>query len=73
MADGSRRIVSIAELTGMEGEIVTMQEVYRYARKGIGEDGTVIGRFEPTGVRPTFTERLRIAGVELPNEMFIPR
>ena len=73
MADGSRRIVSVAELTGMEGEIVTMQEIYRYARKGIGEDGTVIGRFEPTGVRPTFTERLRIAGVELPNEMFIPR
>jgi pilus assembly protein CpaF len=73
MADGSRRMTSITEITGMEGEIVTAQEIYRYARRGIGEDGSVIGRFEPTGVRPGFAERLRIAGVELPTEMFIPR
>jgi pilus assembly protein CpaF len=73
MADGSRRMTSITEITGMEGEIVTTQEIYRYVRRGIAEDGSVIGRFEPTGVRPTFAERLRIAGVELPTDMFIPR
>src|SRR5215207_6314436 len=70
MADGSRRITSITELTGMEGEIITMQEVFRYHRRGIATDGTVIGGFESTGVRPTFMERLRLAGAELPTDLF---
>jgi pilus assembly protein CpaF len=69
----SRRIVSITELTGMEGEIITMQEVFRYHRRGIATDGTVIGGFESTGVRPTFMERLRLAGAELPGDLFAVR
>src|SRR5687767_8793047 len=73
MADGSRRITSITELTGMEGEIITMQEVFRYHRRGIATDGTVIGGFESTGVRPTFMERLRLAGAELPGDLFAIR
>jgi pilus assembly protein CpaF len=73
MADGSRRITSITELTGMEGEIITMQEIFRYHRRGIATDGTVIGGFESTGVRPTFMERLRLAGAELPPDLFALR
>jgi pilus assembly protein CpaF len=73
LADGSRRITSITELVGMEGDIITMQELFRYHRRGIAADGTVIGGFESTGVRPTFVERLRIAGAELPSELFSPR
>jgi pilus assembly protein CpaF len=73
MADGSRRITSITELTGMEGEIITMQEIFRYHRRGIATDGTVIGGFESTGVRPTFVERLRLAGAELPADLFATR
>lgn len=73
MADGSRRIVSITELTGMEGEIITMQEIFRYHRRGIATDGTVIGGFESTGVRPTFMERLRLAGAEIPTDLFTLR
>jgi pilus assembly protein CpaF len=73
MADGSRRIVSITELTGMEGEIITMQEIFRYHRRGIATDGTVIGGFESTGVRPTFMERLRLAGAEIPADLFAMR
>jgi pilus assembly protein CpaF len=73
MADGSRRVVSITELTGMEGEIITMQEVFRYHRRGIATDGTVIGGFESTGVRPTFMERLRLAGAEIPADLFAMR
>jgi pilus assembly protein CpaF len=73
MADGSRRITSITEITGMEGDIITAQEVYRYHRRGIAEDGSIVGSFEPTGVRPTFSERVRLAGVDLPGEMFLPR
>jgi pilus assembly protein CpaF len=70
MADGTRRITSIAEVTGMEGEVISTQEIWRYRRRGIGGDGRVLGNFEATGIRPTFTERLRVAGVELPPLMF---
>jgi pilus assembly protein CpaF len=73
LADGSRRVMSITEVTGMEGDILTMQEIYRYTRRGMSPEGVVQGHFEPTGVRPQFYERLRIAGVELPSDMFMPR
>jgi pilus assembly protein CpaF len=70
LADGTRRIVSITEVTGMEGEVVTTQEVYRFRRRGITQEGIVIGQFEATGVRPMFAEKLKVAGVELPAHMF---
>ncbi|MGH7718757.1 MAG: CpaF family protein [Gemmatimonadaceae bacterium] len=70
LADGTRRVTSITEVTGMEGEVVTTQEVYRFRRRGVAPDGTVIGHFEATGVRPVFIDRLKIAGVELPSHMF---
>jgi pilus assembly protein CpaF len=70
LSDGSRRIVSVTEVTGMEGDIVTTQEIYRFRRRGISPEGKIVGQFEATGVRPQFTERLRVSGVELPARMF---
>ena len=73
LTDGSRRVTSVTEVTGMEGEIITMQEIYRFRRRGISSDGKVVGQFEATGVRPTFVERLQLAGVELPPHLFAER
>jgi pilus assembly protein CpaF len=70
LADGTRRITSIVEITGMEGQVTATQEIFRFRRKGIANDGKVIGDFETTGVRPMFMERLRVAGVELPQDLF---
>ncbi|MGH7624416.1 MAG: CpaF family protein [Gemmatimonadaceae bacterium] len=70
MSDGSRRVVSITEVTGMEGDVIATQEIYRYRRRGLGPDGKIIGNFEGTGIRPTFSERLKMAGVELPISLF---
>jgi pilus assembly protein CpaF len=70
LADGSRRITSVSEVTSMEGEVITMQEVFRFTRRGISADGRVVGQFEATGVRPLFIDRLRLAGVELPAHLF---
>ncbi|MGD8699934.1 MAG: CpaF family protein [Gemmatimonadales bacterium] len=70
LSDGSRRVTSITEIVGMEGEIVTMQEIYQFERLGVAPDGGVIGRFRPTGVRPVFAHKLEISGVEIPSDMF---
>jgi pilus assembly protein CpaF len=70
LSDGSRRITSIAEITGMEGETITMQEIFQFERKGVDKDGKVIGRFRPTGVRPRFAEKLKAHGMQLPRSFF---
>jgi len=70
LSDGTRRLVSITEVTGMEGDVVTTQEIYRFRRRGVSPEGRIIGQYEATGVRPAFTERLRISGIELPARMF---
>src|SRR5688572_9163247 len=70
LADGSRRVSSISEIVGMEGEIITMQEIFVFERQGIGEDGRVLGRFKATGIRPRFAERFRTYGIELPTALF---
>src|SRR3989440_1251504 len=70
LSDGTRRITSISEITGMEGETITMQEIFQFERKGLDKDGHVIGRFRPTGVRPRFAERLKIYGMQLPRVFF---
>ena len=70
LADGTRRVVSIVEITGMEGAVTATQEIYRYKRRGISQDGMVMGSYEPTGIRPAFSDRLAVAGVELPTGMF---
>ncbi|HKS68474.1 MAG TPA: CpaF family protein [Candidatus Acidoferrales bacterium] len=70
MSDGTRKVVSIAEITGMEGEVVTMQDIFVFRKRGIKETGEVIGEFLPTGIRPKFGERLMVTGVRLPMSMF---
>jgi pilus assembly protein CpaF len=70
MSDGTRKIVRIAEITGMEGEVVTMQDIFAFHKKGIRENGEVLGDFLPTGIRPQFSERLLVTGIQLPASMF---
>jgi len=70
LADGTRKIVSIVEVTGMEGPVTATQEIYRFRRQGISPEGKVMGVFEATGVRPVFMERLSVAGINLPLDMF---
>jgi pilus assembly protein CpaF len=70
LSDGTRRITSISEITGMEGETITMQEIFHFERKGVDKDGRVIGRYRPTGVRPRFAERLKQYGMQLPRVFF---
>ncbi len=70
MSDGSRRVTSISEITGMEGETITMQEIFQYERTGVDREGTVLGRFRPTGIRPRFAERLKASGLQLPRVFF---
>jgi pilus assembly protein CpaF len=72
LIDGKRKITSIQEITGMEGEVVTMQEIFAFKQTGIGPEGQVEGYFHATGVRPKFGERLRAFGVSLPDAMFDP-
>jgi pilus assembly protein CpaF len=68
--DGSRRVTSISEITGMEGDVITMQEIFLFEKLGVSQEGKVIGRFRATGVRPKVGERLRAAGIHLPADMF---
>jgi pilus assembly protein CpaF len=70
LSDGTRRLTSIAEITGMEGETITMQEIFLFERTGVDAQGQVIGRFRPTGIRPRFAERLKASGMQLPRVFF---
>jgi pilus assembly protein CpaF len=70
MSDGSRKVTSVSEITGMDENVVSMQEIFRFSRKGVGPDGKVVGLFEPTRIRPKFLERLKIAGIVLPHDLF---
>ena len=72
LQDGSRRMVSITEITGMEGEVISMQEIFRYERLGLAADGKIIGRFNATGVRSHYSERFRQWGYDLPASIFEP-
>ncbi len=70
MSDGSRKVTSVAEITGMEENIISMQEIFTFNKKGIGPDGKVIGAFQPTRIRPKFLDRLRVSGIILPPSLF---
>jgi len=72
LIDGKRKITSIQEITGMEGEVITMQEIFAFKQTGIGSSGDVEGYFQATGVRPKFMDRLHAFGVRLSDEMFDP-
>jgi pilus assembly protein CpaF len=70
MSDGSRRVVSVSEITGMDENVISMQEIFTFTKKGIGPNGRVVGRFEPSRIRPKFLERIRLTGVSLSQEIF---
>src|SRR5262245_7903545 len=70
LADGTRKVTSISEITGMEGDVITMQEIFVFEKAGINKEGKVVGRFRATGVRPKCSEKLKAAGIVLPPEMF---
>src|SRR3954463_4767908 len=69
-ADGTRKVTSVSEITGMEGDVITMQEIFLFEKLGVTQDGRVIGRFRATGVRPKACERLKASGIHLPPDMF---
>jgi len=70
MSDGTRKVTSISEITGMEGDVITMQEIFLFEKLGVSQEGKVIGRFRATGVRPKACDRLKAAGIHLPPDMF---
>jgi pilus assembly protein CpaF len=70
LSDGSRRVTNVSEITGMEGDIITMQDIFIFEKTGLTAEGKVTGRFRATGVRPKCWERLKAAGINLPPEMF---
>jgi pilus assembly protein CpaF len=70
LSDGTRKVTGVAELTGMEGEVITMQDIFLFERTGLGPDGRVRGRFRATGIRPKCSDRLASSGMHLPMEMF---
>jgi pilus assembly protein CpaF len=70
LSDGSRKVMTISEITGMDENVISMQEIFSFVRRGIGPNGKVIGAFKPSGIRPKFLERLRVSGVLLPASLF---
>jgi pilus assembly protein CpaF len=69
-SDGTRRLTHLSEVIGMEEDVITMQDIFIFEKHGIDEEGRVVGRFRPTGIRPRFADRLRVCGIHLPIEMF---
>jgi pilus assembly protein CpaF len=72
LSDGKRKLVSIQEVTGMEGDIITMQEIFTFRQTGLNDGGVVAGHYCASGLRPQFAERLRVHGIELPDKLFDP-
>ncbi len=70
LSDGSRKVMNIAEITGMDEGVIGMQDIFSFVRKGIGPNGKVVGAFRPSGIRPRFVERLKVSGIQLPPETF---
>jgi len=72
LSDGKRKVTSVAEVTGMEGDVIQMQEIFRFVRTGMEADGKILGHFEATGIRPRFLEDMRAMGIEFPGKYFEP-
>src|SRR3990172_1597542 len=71
-SDGVRRVTHVTEITGMEGQIVTMQDLFKFTQTGVDEEGRILGHMTATGLRPTFAERFTLAGIQLPEAVFMP-
>lgn len=72
LTGGRRRLTSLSELTGMEGDVITMQEIFRFRQTGVGSDGQAEGKFEATGIRPRFLDQVAAHGITLPSSLFRP-
>ena len=72
LTDGQRKVLSIQEITGMEGDVITMQEIFSFKQTGLGENGVVLGHFQASGIRPLFLERLRNFGITVSEALFDP-
>jgi len=72
LTDGKRKLISISEITGLEGEVISMQDIFTFRQTGVDTDGTVRGHFQASGVRPRFMERLKARGIALPDALFDP-
>src|SRR6185436_280061 len=70
LSDGARKVTSVSEITGMEGDVITMQEIFVFEKLGLNKEGKVLGRFRATGVRPKCAERLKASGITLGAYMF---
>jgi len=70
LTDGTRKVTAISEVVGMEGEVITLQDIFVFEKKGVDKDGKVLGRFMATGIRPKFADRLELAGIEVPEDLF---
>jgi len=71
-SDGVRRVTHITEISGMEGQIVTMQDLFQFKQTGVDAEGRILGYMTATGLRPTFAERFALAGIQLPETVFMP-
>jgi pilus assembly protein CpaF len=70
LSDGSRKLMQVSEIVGMEGDIITMQDIFVYEREGVGDNDKVLGRFKATGIRPRFSDRLKSYGIDLSSLLF---
>ena len=72
LSDGQRKLMSVQEITGTEGEVLSMQEIFRFEQTGLDAEGRVLGHFTATGIRPRFAQRLQQRGIALPEDLFVP-
>ena len=70
MSDGTRKVTNVSEISGMEQDVISMQDIFKFERRGVGPEGTVLGAFKPTGLRPKFLERVRVSGILLSPALF---
>jgi pilus assembly protein CpaF len=70
LSDGTRKVITVAEITGMEGDVISMQDIFIFRKRGVRETGEVLGDFVATGIRPKFAERLLVSGIQFPISMF---
>ena len=71
LRDGSRKITHLTEVLGMEGDVITMQDIYVFEQAGVDEEGQVLGRFRSTGIRPKFMDKFEASGIKVPAGMFV--
>lgn len=72
LSDGKRKVIALQEITGMEGDVITAQDIFRFDQTGVDGSGAVLGHFRATGIRPKFLQRVKAYGVNVPDNLFDP-